>query len=261
MENPAASPRPGVRQLLRRASGVGLCISAGLHLLLFCALAAALPTVHGPASAPLITVDLLEPAGHAGGGASAGAAATRSHRSTGGAPPAAPQPTVRQVLARPAGVTASVPVTPTAVPAASGPERTVVLAAAAGGASGSAAGGPGSGGGSGATPGGGGAGGAAGGGAGHGAAAADSMPVAVRRVKPAYPAAARRQGLTGRVVLRVQVNAEGTVSDLRVESADPAGVFETQAVEAVRQWRFRPAVRQGAPVAVWFLLPIRFALE
>jgi len=87
------------------------------------------------------------------------------------------------------------------------------------------------------------------------------MPVAVRRVKPAYPAAARRQGLTGRVVLRVQVNAEGTVSDLRVESADPAGVFETQAVEAVRQWRFRPAVRQGAPVAVWFLLPIRFALE
>ncbi|MBU1041716.1 MAG: energy transducer TonB [Proteobacteria bacterium] len=87
------------------------------------------------------------------------------------------------------------------------------------------------------------------------------MPEAVKRVKPTYPAEARRRGITGRVLLRVHVDAVGSVRDVLVQSAEPVGVFEAQAVEAVRKWRFKPGVRLGEPVPAWLLVPIRFALE
>ena len=66
-------------------------------------------------------------------------------------------------------------------------------------------------------------------GAGQGGATVDSMPVAVKRVKPIYPEEARRRGITGRVILRVQIDAAGNVREMLVQSAEPPGVFEVPA--------------------------------
>lgn len=63
----------------------------------------------------------------------------------------------------------------------------------------------------------------------------------------AYPPAARAAGIEGVVVVRYDVAADGTVSNARVESAAPAGVFDAAALAAVRSWIFRPMLVRGVP--------------
>ncbi len=82
-------------------------------------------------------------------------------------------------------------------------------------------------------------------------------PVLVTRVDPRYPDAARRLNLSGEVVLRIVVEANGTVGRIEVLSPGPAGMTEA-AGDAVRRWTFRPARVSGQPVAVWKVVHIRF---
>ncbi len=63
-----------------------------------------------------------------------------------------------------------------------------------------------------------------------------------------YPAAARTAGIEGRVVVRYDVTVEGTVANAVVVEADPPGVFDAAALDAVRSWRFRPRVDEGEVV-------------
>lgn len=64
-----------------------------------------------------------------------------------------------------------------------------------------------------------------------------------------YPPDALAAGIEGRVVVRYDVTVEGRVQGARIESASPAGLFEEEALEAVRSWRFRPMLERGKPVA------------
>lgn len=63
-----------------------------------------------------------------------------------------------------------------------------------------------------------------------------------------YPDAAFRQGIAGRVVLRVYVNETGGIDAIDVVESEPAGVFEQAAVDAVLDTRFTPAELFGRPV-------------
>jgi len=83
------------------------------------------------------------------------------------------------------------------------------------------------------------------------------LPVLVTRVDPRYPEGARRLNLSGEVVLRIVVEANGTVGRIEVLSPGPAGMTEA-AGDAVRRWTFRPARIAGQPVAVWKVVRIRF---
>jgi TonB family protein len=60
----------------------------------------------------------------------------------------------------------------------------------------------------------------------------------IHRVEPEYPQVARNAGVQGRVLMSVVVNETGVVREVTVESGDPQ--LAPSAVEAVRQWRFRP---------------------
>jgi len=75
---------------------------------------------------------------------------------------------------------------------------------------------------------------------------------------PAYPAAAKKQGISGNVVLLVDVDAQGKPTHVAIERSSPAGVFDAAALDAVRQWRFEPALRQGQPVAGRVRVPLDF---
>lgn len=75
---------------------------------------------------------------------------------------------------------------------------------------------------------------------------------------PAYPAAAKKQGISGNVVLLVEVDAQGKPTHVAIEQSSPAGVFDAAALDAVRQWRFEPALRQGQPVAGRVRVPLGF---
>lgn len=78
--------------------------------------------------------------------------------------------------------------------------------------------------------------------------------------KPEYPAQARRQNITGRVLLRIRISASGVVERVEVmESAHE--LLSKAAIKAVERSSFHPLQRNGKPVSCWTLLPISFALE
>jgi protein TonB len=80
-------------------------------------------------------------------------------------------------------------------------------------------------------------------------------------VKPRYPEAARQKGIEGTVLLKVRVTEQGRVESVQIERSAGHPELDQSATEAVQRWRFQPARRSGAPVAVWVLIPVEFRLH
>jgi protein TonB len=83
----------------------------------------------------------------------------------------------------------------------------------------------------------------------------------LRNPPPAYPAAARRRGEQGKVILRVLVNAAGGADQVEIRKGTGHSTLDAAALDAVRQWKFVPARQGDQPVAAWVLVPITFTLE
>ncbi|MFZ2988099.1 energy transducer TonB [Ideonella sp.] len=77
---------------------------------------------------------------------------------------------------------------------------------------------------------------------------------------PAYPEAAREDGLEGQVRLRVEVAANGDVQQVSWAERSGVAVLDAAARDTVRRWRFAPALRDGEPVAGSLLLTLYFRL-
>ncbi|MBK6725725.1 MAG: TonB family protein [Xanthomonadales bacterium] len=86
-------------------------------------------------------------------------------------------------------------------------------------------------------------------------------PVLVRQVRPVYPAAAARRRQEGWVEVSFTVAASGDVTDVNVSRAQPRGVFDRDAVRAVSQWKYEPAMENGKPVSRTLTRRIEFALS
>ena len=65
---------------------------------------------------------------------------------------------------------------------------------------------------------------------------------------PEYPAVATRQGLTGKVVLRVKVLIDGSAGDIVIKKSTGHKVLDNAAINAVKGWKFSPAKRGNTPV-------------
>ena len=78
-------------------------------------------------------------------------------------------------------------------------------------------------------------------------------------VAPKYPPEAGRARIEGMVVLLAVIGKDGTVKDVRVESGLP--VLAEAAIEAVKQWRYRPYLLNGEPVEVDSQITINFTLS
>ena len=78
---------------------------------------------------------------------------------------------------------------------------------------------------------------------------------------PPYPRAARRLGVEGRVVLRVEVLADGRCGEIALSQSSGHAVLDAAALEVVKGWRFVPATRAGQAVAAWVEIPISFRLD
>lgn len=88
----------------------------------------------------------------------------------------------------------------------------------------------------------------------------DSPPVAMSRTAPAYPPVALRMRREGRVAVRLLVDENGTVADAVAADASAPADFAGEAVKAARNWRYRPAKKDGVPVKVWITEVIAFKL-
>ncbi|TDK28330.1 TonB family protein [Luteimonas aestuarii] len=80
-------------------------------------------------------------------------------------------------------------------------------------------------------------------------------------VEPEYPVAAARARDTGTVLVRAQVDAEGMPTDVEVARSSRSRELDRAAVDAVKQWTFEPAIRDGKAVASTVQVPVEFTLS
>jgi TonB family protein len=87
-------------------------------------------------------------------------------------------------------------------------------------------------------------------------------PTVLREVKPGYTADAMRAKVQGTVRLECVVLPDGTVGRVEViRSLDNSFGLDQEAIKAAKQWRFRPGMRQGEPVAVLVIIELDFTLR
>ena len=79
--------------------------------------------------------------------------------------------------------------------------------------------------------------------------------------RPPYPMVARRMGYNGKVILNVEVLAEGKAGQVLLHQSSGYAILDNAALQTVKTWKFSPAKRFGQPATQWFLVPIRFSLE
>jgi TonB family protein len=85
-------------------------------------------------------------------------------------------------------------------------------------------------------------------------------PTLIHRVLPIYTEAARRARIQGAVILELIIDRTGRPEEITVLHGLPFGLTES-AVDAVTQWRFEASTLNGRPVAVQYVLTVRFHLE
>lgn len=78
------------------------------------------------------------------------------------------------------------------------------------------------------------------------------------RPVPAFPAIAFERSLGGRVVVQVDVAEDGNVRSAMVVSSEPAGAFDSVALQSARDMKFNPQIENGRPIARTVRVPFRF---
>lgn len=90
----------------------------------------------------------------------------------------------------------------------------------------------------------------------------DAKAVAVNlitKVPPVYPDDAKKAGITGSVVLGATIGKDGAVENLKVVSG-PAELQQS-AIDAVRQWKYKPFLLNGDPIEVETTITIVYTLK
>ncbi len=86
-----------------------------------------------------------------------------------------------------------------------------------------------------------------------------SQGLLIKRVQPNYPPLARQARIQGQVVLQAEISKEGTIQNLQLISGHP--MLAPAAIEAVKQWRYKPYLLNGEPVAVDTQVVVNFTLS
>jgi protein TonB len=81
----------------------------------------------------------------------------------------------------------------------------------------------------------------------------------LRRVQPNYPPLARQARIQGDVILQAEISKDGAIENLRVISGHP--MLAPAAIDAVKQWRYKPYFLNGEPVAVETQITVKFSLS
>jgi periplasmic protein TonB len=79
-----------------------------------------------------------------------------------------------------------------------------------------------------------------------------------KRVDPGYPKDARKQRIQGTVILKINISKAGDVEDVKLISGHPA--LAQAAIDAVKQWKYKPYLLNGTAVAVETQVQVNFTL-
>jgi protein TonB len=86
----------------------------------------------------------------------------------------------------------------------------------------------------------------------------DVKPKVVSRPPLEYPEAAAKEGIKGYVIVNILIAKDGSVELSKILESSPSDIFDATALNAVRAWRFSPAMYKGKPVKMWAKQKIRF---
>jgi protein TonB len=81
----------------------------------------------------------------------------------------------------------------------------------------------------------------------------------LRQVRPTYPPLAKAARVQGTVKFEAVIAKDGTIQNLKVISGPP--LLVNAALEAVRQWQYRPTLLNGEPVEVITTIDVNFTLS
>ena len=90
------------------------------------------------------------------------------------------------------------------------------------------------------------------------AADVDKPPKVVRQMPIKFPADAKRNGITGKVVVRCLIGTNGKADKMEIVDSEPAGIFDESAMSTLKYWEFRPGIKEGEMVATWVKVPFKF---
>lgn len=78
---------------------------------------------------------------------------------------------------------------------------------------------------------------------------------------PVYPQTAQSRGISGYVIVELVISETGKVTAAKVLSANPVGIFDTAALDAIYKWKFSPAVENGKNVVSRLKQKVNFELD
>ena len=85
-------------------------------------------------------------------------------------------------------------------------------------------------------------------------------PVPVRTVPPKFPEEMRRSGSAGLVTVNCLIDEKGNVTETKVVKASN-DAFAEPALEALKKWKFKPAKKEGAAIAIRVNIPVQFTVD
>jgi len=80
----------------------------------------------------------------------------------------------------------------------------------------------------------------------------------IRRIQPTYPPLAKQARISGAVVLQAEISKDGSIQNLHVISGHP--MLVPSALDAVKQWKYKPYILNGEPVEVETTITVNFTL-
>ncbi|MFA4905856.1 MAG: energy transducer TonB [Candidatus Margulisiibacteriota bacterium] len=86
-------------------------------------------------------------------------------------------------------------------------------------------------------------------------------PQIISAVLPEYPEAALKAGIEGLVMVQAYVGLNGAVEKAEAKTSSGNADLDQSAARAVAQWKFTPATQNGAALASWFEVPVRFSIK
>jgi protein TonB len=86
-----------------------------------------------------------------------------------------------------------------------------------------------------------------------------SQGLLIKKVQPEYPKKARKQHVQGSVLMQAVIGARGDITELRVISGDE--LLVPSAINAVKQWKYKPFLLKGQPVEVETQITVNYTLS
>lgn len=85
-------------------------------------------------------------------------------------------------------------------------------------------------------------------------------PKLIKKVDPIYPEEARKEGISGEVLLSVRSNEQGNIVRVKIVKS-PHELLSKASVEAVKQWKYEPMLIKGKPMPIIFTVTMNFKLK